>query len=62
MEDEKPPYVDIALLKYLTERNKDKCPEPHMTDREIWMQRGAVGVIRHLQMLYEDQLAKQLGQ
>lgn len=49
------PYVEESLIKYLEKIFTDKCPEPSETDREIWMNRGAVGVIRHLKRLHQEQ-------
>lgn len=58
---EKLPYVDEPLLEWLEQIYPDKCPEPNMTDREIWMARGAVTVIRNLRRLHEEQREAMLG-
>jgi len=59
--DTKTPYIPADILKYLDAIHPDRCPEPTVSDRDIWIQRGAVGVVRHLRMLYQDQLSKELG-
>lgn len=58
--DHKPQITD-GLLQYLERVYPDKCPEPNETDREIWMNRGAVGVVRHLRMLHKEQRENMLG-
>ena len=58
---EKLPYVDEPLLDWLEQIYPDKCPEPNMSDREIWMARGAVTVIRNLRRLHEEQREAMLG-
>lgn len=55
------PYVEKSLLEYLSKLYPDKAPEPDDTDREIWMNRGAVGVVRHLNRLYIEQNENLLG-
>lgn len=55
MDELKLPYVEEGLLDYLQRLFPDLCPEPSQSEREIWMNRGAVGVIRHLKLLLEQQ-------
>lgn len=55
------PYVDKQILEYLEKLYPDKAPEPDDTDREIWMNRGAVGVVRHLRRVYNEQTENMLG-
>lgn len=59
--DTKLPYIEDGLLDYLQRLYPDKAPEPSQSDREIWMNRGAVGVVRHLQMLHKEQRENMLG-
>lgn len=49
------PYVDIKLLEYLEILYPDKCPDPSMSDRELWQVCGAVQLVRHLRSVYEEQ-------
>lgn len=49
------PFVTDELLQYLERLYPDKAPEPDHTDREIWMKRGEVGVLRHLRRIHEEQ-------
>lgn len=50
------PYIPKALLDKLDELFPDKVPEMSMSDREVWSKVGARGVVRFLQMKYEEQL------
>lgn len=53
---EKPvPVIDQDLVEYLSKIFPDTCPEPDWTEREVWIRRGAVGVIRHLQSIVDAQ-------
>ncbi|WP_018868286.1 MULTISPECIES: hypothetical protein [unclassified Thioalkalivibrio] len=52
--DEFPPIPE-PLLEALKSRFKDTCPNPHMTDREIWMAVGQQQVIRFLDSVYKEQ-------
>lgn len=51
----KPPYIEDKLIEYLEKVYPDRSPEPDDTDREIWINRGAVGVVRHLRRIFEEQ-------
>lgn len=57
----KTPAVEKELITWLEVTYPDKCPDPEMTDREIWMAVGEQVVIRKLRALHEDQLKKALG-
>ena len=54
------PYIEEGLLDYLQRLYPDKSPEPDEDDRKVWMNRGAVGVVRHLRRIYEEQ--RELGE
>jgi hypothetical protein len=58
---ERLPNITDELLDYLSRLYPDKCPEPLQTERDIWMNRGAAGVVRHLRMLHQDQHENMLG-
>ncbi|CAB4124681.1 hypothetical protein UFOVP63_21 [uncultured Caudovirales phage] len=49
------PLITDALLDYLQKLHPEKAPEPSQSDREIWINRGAVGVVRHLQRIHQEQ-------
>lgn len=49
------PIVTKELLEYLLERYPDRVPNVDETDRQIWLSVGAVGVVRHLQSIFEEQ-------
>jgi hypothetical protein len=55
------PYISDELLEYLQRLNPERSPEPDMTERAIWMNRGAVGVVRHLAAIHQEQRANMLG-
>lgn len=61
MDDIKTPFVEDGLLQYLERLFPDVSPEPSQTDREIWINRGAVGVVRHLRHLHKLQHENILG-
>jgi len=56
------PYIEDGLLDYLQRLYPEKAPEPTQTEREIWMNRGAVGVVRHLALLHKEQRENMLGE
>lgn len=63
MEDDlRKPTIDKGLLDYLQRLFPDLAPEPSQSEREIWINRGAVGVVRHLALLHKDQQANILGE
>lgn len=55
------PFIEERLLDYLQRLFPDKAPEPTDTDREVWINRGAVGVVRHLRRIYDEQRENMLG-
>lgn len=55
MEKHKLPVIEERLLDYLQRLYPDKAPDPSQTDREIWINVGAVGVVRHLYRVYQEQ-------
>ena len=61
MNDIKIPFVEEGLLDYLQRLYPDNSPDLHLTDREIWMNRGCVEVIRHLKHLHTLQQENLLG-
>ena len=61
MDELKLPYVEEGLLDYLQRLYPDKAPEPDETERQIWINRGAAGVVRHLKLVYDQQRENMLG-
>jgi len=61
MDELRLPYIEDGLLDYLQRLYPDKAPEPDETERQIWMNRGAVGVVRHLKLVYQQQRENMLG-
>ncbi len=49
------PVIKPDLLTYLADVFPDQVPAPEASEREIWMAVGAVRVLRHLALLYEQQ-------
>ena len=62
MDEDRLPYLSEELIKYLEKLYPDTAPEPTQTEREIWMNRGAVGVTRHLRMIYNELTQDSLGE
>lgn len=58
----KPPFIDDKLIEFLERYYPDRSPEPDDTDRTIWMNRGAVGVVRHLRRIHTEQRENMLGE
>ncbi len=58
---DKVPAIDTALVEWLEQIYPDRCPNPNMSDREIWIACGAVGVTRKLRALLEEQWENKLG-
>jgi hypothetical protein len=54
MDDLYPP-IDEALLKRLDEVYPESCPDPAVSEREIWMAVGARQVVRMLRAVYLEQ-------
>lgn len=48
------PIPAEALVKDLEARFPDRCPDPKLTDREVWMEAGAARVVRYLRSVLED--------
>ena len=61
MDDLIKPIIDKGLLDYLQRLFPDVSPEPSQSEREIWINRGAAGVVRHLSLLHKDQQNNILG-
>ena len=61
MDELRLPYIEDGLLDYLQRLYPEKAPEPDETERQIWMNRGAVGVVRHLKLVYQQQRENMLG-
>lgn len=55
------PYIEDGLLQYLERAFPDRAPDPDESDRKIWMNRGAVDVVRHLKRLHTEQRENMLG-
>lgn len=55
------PHVTQQLIDYLTKIFPDQCPNRTMSDREIWIAVGSVCVVKHLNMLLQEQIEHQLG-
>jgi len=54
MDDLFPP-IDEALVKKLDEVYPESCPDPSLSEREIWMAVGARQVVRMLRAVYLEQ-------
>ncbi len=47
------PPVSRDLLEYMNACFPDACPDPAMTDREIWMAVGQRKAVQKLQAIYD---------
>jgi len=54
------PIPSEALVKDLEARFPDRCPDPKLTDREVWMEAGAAQVGRYLRAVLEDRQSNPL--
>lgn len=52
---EQAPYISQELIDYLRDRYPDRCPSVNDSDRQIWLNTGAVGVVKHLETIFEEQ-------
>ena len=59
--ESKIPYITDELLDYLQRLYPERSPEPDQSERVIWMNRGAVGVVRHLAAIHKEQRENMLG-
>lgn len=55
------PYITDELLEYLQRLYPDRSPDLEHSDRQIWMNRGAVGVVRHIAAVHKEQRENMLG-
>lgn len=55
------PFITDEMLDYLQRLYPDRAPDPSMTDREVWINVGAVGVVRHLHRIYQEQRENMLS-
>jgi hypothetical protein len=53
--DTRIPPISKALVDWLASLYPDRCPNPHMTDREVWIEVGRAEVIRKLAHEHERQ-------
>lgn len=55
------PEISRDLLEELETRFPDKCPDPRMTEKDIYIKMGEVRVIRFLRAEFEIQNQSVLG-
>ena len=55
------PYVEESLVEWLEKIYPDCSPELDTPEREIWANRGAVGVVRKLRSVLQEQQSQMLG-
>ena len=49
------PHISDELLAYMERLYQDKAPDIDASERQIWVNRGEVGVLRHFRRLHSDQ-------
>lgn len=59
--ESKIPFITDELLDYLQRLYPDRSPDPTQSERDIWINRGAVGVVRHLTAVHKEQRSNMLG-
>ena len=52
------PAISKGLVEWLSKLFPDRCPDPEMSDRQVWMAAGAAQVVRKLKHEFDNQ-AKQ---
>lgn len=57
----KTPVITQELIDYLSRVYPDRFPDKSMSDRDIWIKCGEVGVLRHLSHLLLEQQNNMLG-
>lgn len=55
------PHITPELIDYLKAVFPDKAPSIFDDDRMIWCKVGQVDVVRHLNMILQEQIEHQLG-
>jgi hypothetical protein len=55
------PSFTKEQVEYLNKLWPEKCPEKSMSDREIWIAVGCRHVVRHINHLFEQQIARTIG-
>lgn len=56
----KVPHITEELIRYLESIYPDKAPDIKWSDREVWLHRGEVGVVRHLSTILANQKEQML--
>jgi hypothetical protein len=54
MPEDRKPLASKQLIDYLERTYPDRCPEPHLTEREVWIAYGCAKVIRKLRTDYNE--------
>lgn len=49
------PPISEALIKALEQRFPNQCPNLTTSEREVWSQVGAAGVVTFLKSVFKDQ-------
>lgn len=56
----KPPPISPEILKYLDEQFPERCPDPALKSREIWIRSGERRLVRHLHRIAKEQAERPL--
>jgi len=52
------PLISKALVDWLDRLFPDRCPNPNMSDRDVWIAVGRADVVRKLKYEHEQQAAR----
>lgn len=60
MADTPTPPISKGLVEWLSRLFPDRCPDPLMSNSQVWMAAGAAEVVRKLRAEHERQTTKAL--
>lgn len=56
----KKPYFTREQVEYLNQLFPERCPGSKMEERDIWRYVGARELVRHVNLLFEEQLEREM--
>jgi hypothetical protein len=49
------PHITVPVVEYLDTIFPDRCPDPTISEREVWMNAGSARVVRKLKHMIQVQ-------
>ena len=49
------PYIPLEIVEAVERMFPNRCPTQNMSDRQVWISVGSIGVARYLRSQYEAQ-------